>query len=249
MPSKRETPTCNREMFTPAGSRSGARARRPAFTLIELLVVIAIIALLVSILLPSLQRAQKLAKQAVCGTRLRGLGFTLNMHANDNNDRYLGRECAHTSPPCCTNLLPTYYNYPYGEFIGAWNATKYLYLGRLFAMGRVETPELLFCPDAPPGVFDYQSQWLDTSPQAGSGGRTSYSYRCAITDFPGLAGGTDSSFDEVGNGCLLFDFDPNWHDGNQNVCYANGSVLLVTDQDPSLYSNWALRVLDLDMAQ
>ena len=58
---------------------------RPAFTLIELLVVIAIIALLVSILVPSLKRAKDLAKTAVCQTRLRSLVTGLNFYAEEHS--------------------------------------------------------------------------------------------------------------------------------------------------------------------
>jgi prepilin-type N-terminal cleavage/methylation domain-containing protein len=57
--------------------------KRRAFTLIELLVVIGILALLIAILLPSLSKAQKAARTAVCATRERGLAFDLAQYLEE----------------------------------------------------------------------------------------------------------------------------------------------------------------------
>ncbi len=70
-----------------ANTASSRRARRwGGFTLIELLVVIAIIALLVAILMPSLQQAKELAQRAKCSIQLRSIGIAVNMYADENNE-------------------------------------------------------------------------------------------------------------------------------------------------------------------
>ncbi len=55
------------------------------FTLIELLVVVAIIAILASLLLPSLSRARDMAKTASCISNLKQQGNAIMLYNSDNN--------------------------------------------------------------------------------------------------------------------------------------------------------------------
>ncbi len=60
---------------------------KKGFTLIELLVVIAIIALLLAILVPSLNKAKEKAREVICRVHLKGIGLGLTIYIDENNNK------------------------------------------------------------------------------------------------------------------------------------------------------------------
>ncbi len=65
-------------------ARNARLDRRGAFTLLELLVVIAIIALLISILLPSLEAARRASKNSACLAHIKNIGTSSRVYEADD---------------------------------------------------------------------------------------------------------------------------------------------------------------------
>lgn len=110
--------------------------QKNAFTLIELLVVVSIIALLVSILIPSIAKAKKQAEASVCLSNLRQIGFGANFYA-ENNDGYL----------------------PRGDWQYVWFELFMPYLDQedASASGDYRNVEIYLCPSFPRTGFGYNN--------------------------------------------------------------------------------------------
>jgi len=111
-----------------------ARPNRPnpphGFTLIELLVVISIIALLIALLLPSLQSARDVARQTLCLSNMKQLGLTNAIYQSDYDGKF----------PISADFINGRYN--------QWDLLLANYMGIGYDGGPVPTTglDVLTCP-------------------------------------------------------------------------------------------------------
>ncbi len=104
-----------------------------AFTLVELLVVVAIIALLISIMLPSLSRAKAIARMVKCSTNQYAIGRAAHMYAAAYND-FVPRDSGWSNPPHPAWLFfgARFSDYVGGPFIPIEHDTDDAYLYDIF---------------------------------------------------------------------------------------------------------------------
>jgi len=138
--------------------------QRTGFTLIELLVVVTIIAVLASLLLPSISMVRNAAVKTQCKSNQRQLVMAILGYANDFND---------VAPLCHNANSPKQGNY-WMRRGWQWNSG----FGLLYSSGILDTRRAYYCPgmkrDPDHGEFGANNDW---PPETGSTTRTSYGLR------------------------------------------------------------------------
>jgi len=142
--------------MTGVGTAGECARRRRGFTLVELLVVIGIIALLISILLPTLSKAREVAKRTACLSNLRQVQQAFAIYAGQYKDWVpLGYQ---TTTPTSKGAYQMNYNV---------SASKYLIMFGYLLQGKLmQTPQVMYCPSEQSYLYHMYNSPLNKWPPA-----------------------------------------------------------------------------------
>jgi prepilin-type N-terminal cleavage/methylation domain-containing protein len=166
----------HQQAFTLVEVPAVSKGKRRAFTLVELLVVIGIIAILISLLLPSLTKARESANRTACLSNMRQLGMTLLEYSIRNRDRI---PIGYTGP---ASVEQKQWNY-----VVRYNRSGILQsmaLGLLVEANMIADPRAFYCPSETNSQWQYNTElnpWpnpWDSAVASGPDQQTRVGYSC-----------------------------------------------------------------------
>ena len=197
--------------------------RKTGFTLVELLVVIGIIALLISILLPSLNRARETANRVKCASNLRQIGQAMMLYANENKGAY-----PRTITSIAVTVSPTWgtgtpgFSDPFLNGSGLLNNDV---SAAFFLLMRTQdiTSEVFTCPSSNAEKWDFGGgantalNWSNWNSTAGVLKNLSYSYQNPYPDQNAVSSGFKLNTSISAEFAVASDINPGTTGTNDNV--------------------------------
>ena len=195
--------------------KTRSRVCPAGFTLVELLVVLGIIAVLISVLLPTLSRARESANRTQCLSNLRQIAVFMNMYANQfrqqvplgmNSSGAAGRDASegnnyNLTRPCSGSSTVAGVTYGadadsarYVATAGTGAVQRYVGLGLFIKMRYVREDSgggscrVFFCPTFQGDQFHAFDAQDNKWPPAGNEVRCTYSSRASTSDTRPVAG-------------------------------------------------------------